>query len=139
MARSLLNTDGASHGPVDVILMDLWMPLMDGYEATERILSMEFLGEAGKGQQHPSGRVSPPTVLAVTADVTDGALERAARVGMKGFMSKPYKLIDLQRLITEYCSSHKVAQNVNGAENDSDATHRVTNGDVKEAAITVSA
>jgi signal transduction histidine kinase/CheY-like chemotaxis protein len=139
MARSLLNTDGTSHGPVDVILMDLWMPLMDGYEATERILSMEFLGEAGKGQQHPSGRVSPPTVLAVTADVTDGALERAARVGMKGFMSKPYKLIDLQRLITEYCSSHKVAQNINGAENDSDATHRVTNGDVKEAAITASA
>ena len=72
---------------IDVILMDLWMPLMDGYEATERILSMD-------------GR--KPTVLAVTADVTDGALERAAAVGMTGFMSKPYKMIDLQRLITEY-------------------------------------
>jgi CheY-like chemotaxis protein len=139
MARSLLNSDGASHGAVDVILMDLWMPLMDGYEATERILSMEFLGEAGNGQQLPSSRISPPTVLAVTADVTDGALERAARVGMKGFMSKPYKLIDLQRLITEYCSSHKVVQNVDGAGNDSDGTHRATNGKVKEAAIVASA
>jgi CheY-like chemotaxis protein len=39
--------------------------------------------------------------------VTDGALERAARVGMKGFMTKPYKLMDLQRLITEYCARNQ--------------------------------
>jgi len=79
---------------VDVVLMDLWMPLMDGYEATERILSMDRAGEEGP----------PATVLAVTADVTDGALERAAKVGMTGFMTKPYKMMDLQRLITEYCA-----------------------------------
>nr|POE63491.1 sensor histidine kinase rcsc [Quercus suber] len=75
---------------IDVVLMDLWMPLMDGYEATERILQM------GDGR---------PTVLAVTADVTDSALERAALVGMKGYLTKPFKLLDLQRLITEYCAS----------------------------------
>ncbi|KAF2759383.1 hypothetical protein EJ05DRAFT_437930 [Pseudovirgaria hyperparasitica] len=79
---------------VDVILMDLWMPFMDGYEATERILEM------GNGPKDPK----PPTILAVTADVTDGALERAARAGMKGFMTKPYKLTDLERLIVEYCA-----------------------------------
>ncbi|KAK0271427.1 hypothetical protein LTR91_022737 [Friedmanniomyces endolithicus] len=77
---------------IDVVLMDLWMPLMDGYEATERILGME----RGVGRM--------PTVLAVTADVTDGALERAAQVGMRGFMTKPYKLMDLQKLILEYCA-----------------------------------
>jgi signal transduction histidine kinase/AmiR/NasT family two-component response regulator len=81
---------------VDVVLMDLWMPFMDGYEATERILNMPHI--------RPE---DTPTVLAVTADVTDGALERAAEVGMKGFMTKPFKLHDLQRLITEYCASHK--------------------------------
>lgn len=84
---------------VDVVLMDLWMPLMDGYEATERILNMENLKLEHK-----------PTVLAVTADVTDGALERAAEVGMKGFMTKPYKMHDLQRLITEYCASSRAAE-----------------------------
>lgn len=78
---------------MDVVLMDLWMPLMDGYEATEKILR-------GSGKR--------PTVLAVTADVTDGALERAAEVGMKGYMTKPYKLADLQRLIEEYCASHEL-------------------------------
>lgn len=85
------------HDQIDVVLMDLWMPLMDGYEATERILRMD-------GKENKS-----PTVLAVTADVTDGALERAAEVGMRGFMTKPYKLLDLQRLITEYCASHRAA------------------------------
>ncbi|EME79882.1 uncharacterized protein MYCFIDRAFT_38040 [Pseudocercospora fijiensis CIRAD86] len=78
---------------IDVVLMDLWMPLMDGYEATERILSLDTIAQDHK-----------PTVLAVTADVTDSALERAAEVGMKGFMTKPYKLHDLQRLIMEYCA-----------------------------------
>ena len=85
---------------IDVILMDLWMPLMDGYEAAERILKQESSQEGGEiGQK--------PTVLAVTADVTDGAQERAARVGMKGFMTKPYKMHDLQRLITEYCAQRR--------------------------------
>ncbi|CAK4014481.1 histidine kinase [Lecanosticta acicola] len=86
------------HEQIDVVLMDLWMPLMDGYEATERILQMD-------GKENKS-----PTVLAVTADVTDGALERAAEVGMRGFMTKPYMLLDLQRLITEYCASHSAME-----------------------------
>jgi signal transduction histidine kinase/CheY-like chemotaxis protein len=81
---------------VDVVLMDLWMPFMDGYEATEKILAMSH------GKNGVCG--DTPTVLAVTADVTDGALERAAKAGMKGFMTKPFKLMDLQRLILEYCA-----------------------------------
>lgn len=86
------------HGPIDVVLMDLWMPFMDGYEATQKILDMDWRRD---GEIESS---AAPTVLAVTADVTDGALEKAAKVGMKGFMTKPFKLMDLQRLILEYCS-----------------------------------
>lgn len=86
--------------PVDVILMDLWMPEMDGYEATEHILHMFDPGDEGKPNQ-PSFPV--PTVLAVSADVTDEAIARAMATGMEGFMTKPYKLTDLQRLIEEFC------------------------------------
>ncbi|TKA75215.1 hypothetical protein B0A55_05892 [Friedmanniomyces simplex] len=94
---------------IDVVLMDLWMPLMDGYEATERILGMEE--EVGKGK----GKGKAPTVLAVTADVTDGALERAAQVGMRGFMTKPYKMMDLQKLILEYCARNHAEAGQSGA------------------------
>lgn len=110
-ASNLTEPSAAPKKPVDVILMDLWMPFMDGYEATEKILALDY------GTSH--GVISPPitpddvgaqlslrqkkpTVLAVTADVTDGALERAHLVGMKGFLSKPYKLRDLERLILEH-------------------------------------
>jgi CheY-like chemotaxis protein len=84
---------------IDVVLMDLWMPYMDGYEATEKILSMAVDDDMDGSPQ------KIPTILAVTADVTDGALERAAKAGMKGFMTKPYKLIDLEKLIVEYCAT----------------------------------
>lgn len=93
-----------SEKPIDVILMDLWMPTMDGYEATEKILAMdrarrEQLADDDKARKKPG-----VTILAVSADVTDSALERASEVGMEGFMTKPYKLMDLERLIVEYCA-----------------------------------
>ncbi|EXJ96490.1 hypothetical protein A1O1_01616 [Capronia coronata CBS 617.96] len=86
---------------VDVILMDLWMPEMDGYQATECILDMfrHSDGRNGSNSEH----AAPPIVLAVSADATEEAIERATKTGMEGFMTKPYKLTDLQRLIVEFC------------------------------------
>ncbi|KAF2769881.1 histidine kinase [Teratosphaeria nubilosa] len=102
------------HAQIDVVLMDLWMPLMDGYEATQRILEMEIAAEDDDSVEENS--VRKPTVLAVTADVTDGALERAYNCGMTGYMTKPYKMVDLQRLILEYCARQSALLESEGAQ-----------------------
>ncbi|KAF2842773.1 sensor protein rcsC [Patellaria atrata CBS 101060] len=94
-----MSVDRGEGQDIEVILMDLWMPFMDGYEATERILGMHADDSPGLRRR------IEPTILAITADVTDGALERAANVGMKGFLTKPHTLLDLERLIVEYCAS----------------------------------
>ncbi|KAI9670365.1 MAG: hypothetical protein M1817_004408 [Caeruleum heppii] len=77
---------------IDVVLMDLWMPNMDGYEAAERIFEASIRSKR-----------EPVTIMAVTADVTQGASARARQAGMTGLMTKPYKIVDLEKMIREYC------------------------------------
>lgn len=84
------NAQGPQHEAINMVLMDLWMPRLDGFQATETIHQMEDVKEK-------------PTVLAVSADVTDAAVERAGKVGMKGFLTKPFVIRDLEKLITQHC------------------------------------
>ncbi|OBT44334.1 hypothetical protein VE00_05899 [Pseudogymnoascus sp. WSF 3629] len=84
--------------PIDAVLMDLWMPNVDGYEATERILEMAAARKgSGEGECEEG-----PVVFAVSADITSDSLARAKGAGMRGFVSKPYRVMDIQKLIVEH-------------------------------------
>ena len=74
----------------DAILMDIWMPNMDGFEATTRILDL------GKEEG------VAPKVIAVTADITGGCVDQAKASGMQGFLAKPYKVLDIEHLILQH-------------------------------------
>ncbi|KAF1929650.1 putative histidine kinase HHK17p [Didymella exigua CBS 183.55] len=82
---------------IDLVLMDLWMPHLDGFQAATSILRMPELINNGR----------MPTILAVTADVTDAALDKAASSGMKGYVTKPFVTRDLVRLIRTYCATRE--------------------------------
>ncbi|CAM3273165.1 histidine kinase [Flavobacterium longum] len=64
----------------DLILMDLQMPVMDGYEATEAIRK----GEAGDQYRNIP-------IIAVTADVMETSKATAREIGMNDYLTKPLK------------------------------------------------
>ena len=73
----------------DLVLMDIWMPNIDGYEATTRIMDIaKTHGETTK-------------IIAVTADITGDSVDRAKAAGMQGFLPKPYKVLDIEHLIVD--------------------------------------
>ncbi len=72
----------------DIVLMDLQMPVMDGYEATIAIRN----GEAG------AANASVP-IIAVTADVMESTKLRVAEIGMNHYLSKPIKNDTLYRAV----------------------------------------
>ena len=60
----------------DLILMDIQMPVMDGYEATRRIKSIEDIAAI--------------PVIAVTSYALSGDQAKAAAAGCSGYVAKPY-------------------------------------------------
>jgi two-component system, sensor histidine kinase and response regulator len=74
----------ARGGKFDVVLMDLQMPEMSGFEATQAIRQ----GES------PDGRHLP--IIALTAHAMQGDRERCLAAGMDGYLSKP---IDVELLL----------------------------------------
>lgn len=90
---------------IDVVLMDLWMPNMNGYSAAECILGQSANHMSSTLDTHDVSRGwKTPLIMAVTADVTDEAINNVAKSGMKGPLTKPYKQIDLERTLVELCA-----------------------------------
>jgi signal transduction histidine kinase/ActR/RegA family two-component response regulator len=73
--------------PVDLILMDIQMPKMDGLEATAAIRARERSG----------GKRTP--IIALTAHALEGFREQALDAGMDGFVTKPIQFEELRRAI----------------------------------------
>jgi two-component system, sensor histidine kinase and response regulator len=78
-----------SRGSFDVVLMDLQMPEMDGFEATAAIRA----AEAGTGRHIP--------IIALTAHAMNGDCARCLDAGMDGYLSKPVQLEKLRQAIQE--------------------------------------
>jgi len=72
----------------DLILMDIQLPIMDGYEATRRI------------KADPALRLIP--IIAVTSHTTSGGEEKARAAGCDDFVGKPYSPRQLLVKINEY-------------------------------------
>ena len=64
----------------DLVLMDIQMPVMDGYEATRNIRALD------------DTVLSAVPIVAITANSLDEDRKTAAECGMNGFISKPINM-----------------------------------------------
>ncbi len=79
---------GANHGSIDLILMDLNMPVMDGYEAMKIIKS-----------RHPEIPIIAQTAYTLSED-----RHKCIKAGFNDYISKPINRVALFRLVKENLS-----------------------------------
>lgn len=73
----------AAEGAYDIVLMDIQMPIMDGYEATQRIRSL------------PSEWTKKLPILAMTANAFEEDRQNALEAGMDGHLAKPIDTVKM--------------------------------------------
>lgn len=78
----------SQHPEIAVVLMDMMMPGMDGYEAIAKMKETPELKEI--------------PVIAVTAQAMVGDKERCIQAGAVGYISKPVNVDNLVKLISQY-------------------------------------
>ena len=75
---------------VDVVLMDVQMPEMDGYEATRRIRRLE------------NQEIASKPIIAMTANAFEEDVQEALKAGMNDHMAKPIRIETLYALMRKY-------------------------------------
>jgi CheY-like chemotaxis protein len=73
----------------DIVLMDIQMPEMDGYEATRCIRA-----DVEKANQ--------PIIIAMTANALQGDRGKCIEAGMNDYMSKPIMIDEVRRIIIKW-------------------------------------
>lgn len=81
----------------DMVFMDIYMPDLDGYQATEKIKNSK------KYAQHKT------PIIAVSASAFDEDIENAKLAGIDDFLAKPIEVEKLKELLVKYASVNTLA------------------------------
>jgi CheY-like chemotaxis protein len=74
----------------DLILMDIQMPVMDGFTATKKIREIEVAKDLRKSK-----------IVALTANALQEEKRKCFDSGMDDFVAKPFKISDMEKVLSE--------------------------------------
>jgi two-component system, sensor histidine kinase and response regulator len=89
----------------DLVLMDCEMPVMDGFEAAERMRKIEALARADA-----QGRPARIPIVAVTAHALTAIQEKCMRAGMDDFLIKPFDEQQLGEILRRWLPGRERAE-----------------------------
>jgi signal transduction histidine kinase/CheY-like chemotaxis protein len=93
----LAAVDAVARGGLDLVLMDIQLPELDGLEATRRIRAVEASGQLGGGVE---GFRLP--IVALTAHAGKEDREECLAAGMDDWLPKPFSLEQLDRVLARW-------------------------------------
>ncbi len=88
----LANASSPKSKVYQLVLMDIQMPIMDGYTATQKIRQME-------------GKVKDIPIIAMTAGARQEDKQQALDAGMNDFITKPVRMTELADMIKKYLTN----------------------------------
>ncbi|KAF2436070.1 hypothetical protein EJ08DRAFT_729277 [Tothia fuscella] len=91
-AIDALEEASAAGNPYHLVLMDVQMPVLDGYDATREI------------RKHKNPDVRDVLVIAMTASAIQGDREKCLEAGMNNYLAKPVRVHTLKALLETYLS-----------------------------------
>jgi CheY-like chemotaxis protein len=89
LALDFIHNRLAEGNPFDLILLDMQMPRLDGYETAKRLRASGFVGP----------------IIALTADAMQGDMNRCLEAGCNDYLSKPIDAARLVQLVREMTGS----------------------------------
>jgi len=96
--NGLVALEKMRHKKFDLVLMDIQMPLLDGYHTAQKIRSE-------LKQNMP--------IIAMTAHIMNGEKEKCISYGMNDYISKPFKEADLYAIVAGYLKEEKSLRTTN--------------------------
>ena len=95
----LLEPESATHPKPDIILMDVQMPILDGYKATHMIRHHSPYANSASIRTLP--------IVAMTASAIQGDKEKTARAGMDDYLAKPVRGKTLESMLLKWAPKGK--------------------------------